>query len=227
MQQIPLQIPEILKYGIIGLGALLSVLTYFIITKEQNSTQERPKLIITIYVFMAFSIVLIIIGSFTETKKNYFSNTKSRILADSSIKSLSKNEKYDNFFLGTWKGKGNDLMNLGYRDTLNDGYTYDFNFTFSIDSVGRIHLDGTYTGTPKTSETPHLKPRKISGFCIRDGEFLRLIYDTHPQENDLSRGFGVMIFQFLPSNEDAKGFYCSRSAKTGALVDGKFILYKP
>lgn len=227
MQNISLELPEILKYGIIGLGALLGVLTYFIISKEQSSKQERPKLITTIYVFMAFSIALILIGAFTETQKKTYESSKSRIASDSTINILSQATKTDNFFLGTWKGKGGDLMNYGYRDTIKDGYTYDFNFTFSIDSIGRIYLEGTYTGTPKTPETPQLKPRVISGFCIKDGDFLRLIYDTHPQENDKSRGFGVMIFQFLPSNEDAKGFYCSRSAKTGALVNGKFILYKP
>ena len=227
MGNISLNIPEILKYGIIGLGALLGILAYFLITKEQNSSNERPKLITSIYVFMFFSIVLIVIGAVTETQKKIFDSKKARFASDSSINILSRTGNIDNFFLGTWKGKGKDLINYGYKDTLNDGYNYDFNFTFSIDSLNRIHLSGTYTGTPKTSSTPQLKPRKISGFCIKDGEFLRLLYDTHPQENDHSRGFGVMIFQFLPSNEDAKGFYCSRSAKTGAMVSGQFVLYKP
>jgi hypothetical protein len=40
MQSIPIQLPEILKYGIIGLGALLGVLTYFLISKEQGLMQR-------------------------------------------------------------------------------------------------------------------------------------------------------------------------------------------
>jgi len=69
MQQISLQLPQILKYGIIGLGALLGILTYFLISKEQSSRLDRPRLVTTIYVFMAFSIILILIGTFTETQK--------------------------------------------------------------------------------------------------------------------------------------------------------------
>jgi hypothetical protein len=219
------EIPEILKYGIIGLGALLAILTYFLISKEQNNNRERPKLISTIYIFMIFSLTLIVIGAFTERKGNA-EDVKVKGLTNSILDDLSKNHGKDNFFLGTWKGEGRDLVNYGYEDSLVDGYIYDFNFTFSIDTLNRIHMDGTYTGSPKSNNTPSLKPRKISGFCIKDGEYLRLIYDTHPQENDLSRGFGVMLFYFPPSNEDAKGFYCSRSAKTGALVNGIFTLHK-
>lgn len=226
MPTIPIELPEILKYGIIGLGALLAVLAYFLITKEQNSTNERPKLISSIYAYMVFSIALIIIGAVAETQKKSFDAKVARLASDSSVNSLSKAEKSDNFFLGTWKGTGKDLINYGYKDSLNDGYTYDFNFTFSIDTINRIHLEGTYTGIPKTPGTPALKPRFITGFCIKDNEYLRLVYDSHPQKNNLSRGFGVMIFQFLPSNEDAKGFYSARSAKTGALVNGAFVLYK-
>jgi len=149
------------------------------------------------------------------------------LASDSTINSLSKSEAKDNFFLGSWKGKAEDLMNYGQKDPIKDGYNYEFDFNFSIDSLERIYLEGTYIGTPKTPETPVLKPRFISGFCVKDGEFLRLLYDTHPQENDKSRGFGVMLFHFLPSNEDATGFFSSRSAKTGALVNGRFTLYKP
>ncbi|MFQ5770843.1 MAG: hypothetical protein ACE5HX_09925, partial [bacterium] len=62
----PANVVEILGYGVIGLGFLLAFLAYRLLGKEQNKDKPRPALIRAIYVFMAFSVVLSLIGFASE-----------------------------------------------------------------------------------------------------------------------------------------------------------------
>jgi|GEM_PF-2168501 len=58
--------PEILKYGIIGLGAILSFLAYLLLTQEQRKSAPRHQILTATYVFMTFSLVMIILGIFSD-----------------------------------------------------------------------------------------------------------------------------------------------------------------
>lgn len=58
--------PEILKYGIIGLGAILAFLSYLLLTQEQKKSEPRSQILTATYVFMTFSILLILLGIFSD-----------------------------------------------------------------------------------------------------------------------------------------------------------------
>lgn len=59
---LPFDIPEALKYGIIGFGAILSTFTFFLLRGEQQKKEPSGKMLRAIYVFMSFSILLILFG---------------------------------------------------------------------------------------------------------------------------------------------------------------------
>lgn len=57
---------EILSYGTIGLGFLLAFLAYRLLSKEQHKDEPRKSILGAINTFMAFSIVLCMIGFGSE-----------------------------------------------------------------------------------------------------------------------------------------------------------------
>jgi len=61
-----INIIEILSFGIIGLGFLLAFMAYRLLALEQNRARTRGNMLRAVYFFMAFSIVLSIIGFASE-----------------------------------------------------------------------------------------------------------------------------------------------------------------
>lgn len=58
---------ELLGYGAIGLGFMLAVLTYRLLSSEQSRDSEpRKKMLTSIYVFMSFSMTLTALGFVSE-----------------------------------------------------------------------------------------------------------------------------------------------------------------
>src|SRR5260370_25909522 len=49
---------KILSYGVLGLGFLLALLAYRLLTKEQGREFVRSEILRAIYVFMVFSLLL-------------------------------------------------------------------------------------------------------------------------------------------------------------------------
>jgi hypothetical protein len=132
----------------------------------------------------------------------------------------------ENLFLGTWKGKGNDLYNYGFANSSKEGYNYDLTFTFSMDSSQSINFNGEFSAILKTSGKTMILGRRIKGTCVKDGDILKGMYTVESENNDKMTGTGVLILQLLPSNKDVNGFYSSRSPVSGALVNGMFTLSK-
>ena len=64
-----------LKYGAIGLGAILAVLAYCLLGKEQEVTRPRRQVFIAIYGFMIFSLALVVGGLATELWKSEIKQT--------------------------------------------------------------------------------------------------------------------------------------------------------
>jgi hypothetical protein len=60
-------VAKVLSYGVIGLGFLLALLAYRLITKEQQREQVRPDVLRATYVFMAFSLTLCGAGLISES----------------------------------------------------------------------------------------------------------------------------------------------------------------
>lgn len=61
--------PEILRYGIIGLGAILAFLAYSLLIQEQRKPKPRRQILTATYIFMAFSLLLIGLGIFSDWSK--------------------------------------------------------------------------------------------------------------------------------------------------------------
>jgi hypothetical protein len=58
---------DILGFGIIGLGFLLALMAYRLLAREQGRARTRKNMLRAVYIFMAFSVVLIIIGFASES----------------------------------------------------------------------------------------------------------------------------------------------------------------
>lgn len=65
---------ELLSYGAIGLGCILAVLAYFLLKNEQKQKDIRGQMLTAIYVFMGFSVLLVLMGFVSE----YFQDSKLR-----------------------------------------------------------------------------------------------------------------------------------------------------
>ncbi len=61
-----LDIPEILKFGVIGLGFLLALLSFYLLRIEQKKDEHDKIVINSIRLFMLFSIIVLLIGLFSE-----------------------------------------------------------------------------------------------------------------------------------------------------------------
>lgn len=57
---------SILQIGVIGLGFLLAVLSYHLLTKEQKQDNPRPEILKSVYIFMFFSVVLCVVGIISQ-----------------------------------------------------------------------------------------------------------------------------------------------------------------
>jgi len=64
-----INVVDILQIGVIGLGFLLAVLAYHLLTKEQKQNPPRSVILNSIYVFMFFSVVLCVIGIFSQIER--------------------------------------------------------------------------------------------------------------------------------------------------------------
>ena len=61
---------KILGYGAIGLGCILALLSYRLLSKEQDLKKPRQNILTSIYAFMMFSLILCAIGFVSEYANN-------------------------------------------------------------------------------------------------------------------------------------------------------------
>lgn len=77
------QLSEYLKYGLIGFGAIVVVLAYYLLRAEQNKSPRKPSIINGLYAFMVLGVILVLFGLFTP---NTNSRQKSNIVVEGSNK---------------------------------------------------------------------------------------------------------------------------------------------
>ncbi len=87
--QLPFNVPEILQFGVVGLGAIMAILAYVLLKAEQARNQSRSRIIKAIYVFMAFAIALTILGLYSESEKNNGKGTIAITYNQSTIPNIS------------------------------------------------------------------------------------------------------------------------------------------
>lgn len=76
--QILQDIPQVLQYGIMGFGALLALFAYRLLNTEQKRPESpRPEILRSVHVFMAFSILLCVIGLVAQISDSRLDNNDS------------------------------------------------------------------------------------------------------------------------------------------------------
>jgi hypothetical protein len=69
-----LDVVKILSYGVIGLGFLLAFLAYRLLAQEQRREQVRSEALRSIYLFMAFAVVLCLVGILGQVVPNHIAS---------------------------------------------------------------------------------------------------------------------------------------------------------
>ncbi|USG60688.1 hypothetical protein NBZ79_16095 [Sneathiella marina] len=125
-----LEFTEILKLGFVGIAFLLAVLAFLLLRTEQGKDSPRPRMITSIYVFMAFSLILAGAALFLEARKTDTSDGeiitayKSKLskisgLIDAKLMHFLSNDSQDEFakeFATNWKNEMQDAKNKGLID---------------------------------------------------------------------------------------------------------------
>src|ERR1700736_1250149 len=65
-----IDVPQVLSYGVAGLGFLLASLACWLVSREQKKSAPDPKMLNAVYIFMAFSILVCLIELASELFKN-------------------------------------------------------------------------------------------------------------------------------------------------------------
>jgi hypothetical protein len=86
----PVDVFKILSYGVLGLGFLLALLAYRLLTQEQEKPTERPAMLRSIYIFMVFSLLLCRVGIIGQLIPNKADNQSSISPADTFWRSMHK-----------------------------------------------------------------------------------------------------------------------------------------
>jgi hypothetical protein len=71
---------QLLGYGIIGLGLVLAILAFRLLQSEQKQRIPRQPLLTAIYVFAAFSLLLVAAGIFAEMKHTQSTSNRAQSL---------------------------------------------------------------------------------------------------------------------------------------------------
>jgi hypothetical protein len=171
-----IDVPQILSYGVIGFGFLLAVLAYQLLTREQKKTAPAHSILIAIYVFMAFSIALCLIGLVADQHKSIRDDQPAAV-AESYVALSSNDEGGQNVMAedlhlsrrgNVLSGEGQDLddqkkswhyagylngayLVLAYRSTDPDGIGFGTFFLEQADSTKNLykgHLEGNSCAKP-------------------------------------------------------------------------------
>ena len=131
-----MSVVDILQIGVIGLGFLLAVLAYHLLTKEQKQNPPRGVILNSIYVFMFFSVALCVIGILSQAemfnggqKENNRSNQ-----GNSELKTERNNVLY-NYFVHSDNEDNIQLCNIS-----------EFKFSESKIDTDKIYIEGKITG---------------------------------------------------------------------------------
>jgi len=89
-----ISVVKILQIGVIGLGFLLAVLSYNLLTKEQKQNKPRTDILKSVYVFMSFSVVLCVIGIVSQL----FDLNERTIISSQSSSTFETNYILYNYF---------------------------------------------------------------------------------------------------------------------------------
>ena len=137
MEWTNLDVLKILQVGVIGLGFLLALLAYHLLTKEQTQETPRPDILKSIYVFMSFSVTLCVIGVASQLIGTGKGD------AHSEKEETTRERKYDSSFnihFVTMYEKGEAQLSSGGTLKYTEEKTHD-------GSLGNTSIRGNFSGT--------------------------------------------------------------------------------
>jgi hypothetical protein len=176
---------DALKYGTVGFGFLLALFSFWLLQTEQGKAHPRKEILNAIYIFMAFSIVLMVVGFFSESNKQPQSKS-----AD--IRTIPEAA-----FNGKWKLTGEDLdfapTNFKARNT------YDGDLELSA-----VNKNLSFSGKIATRKNNELKGiADFTGTGPISENQAAVFYDY---VNDRVAGFGTLFLQFDFAGLEADGY---------------------
>lgn len=160
-----LNVVEILQVGVIGLGFLLAVLAYHLLTKEQKQDTPRSVIINSIYVFMFFSIVLCVIGILSQNERfNDKQNGNNRLQVENSTPATNKNNILYSYF-----GYSDDENNIQLCNIS------EFVYSEKIINTDKIYIEGRING--KVTVDNKLIDFEHLAFGYKNQYYLKIIHD--------------------------------------------------
>lgn len=180
---------EALKYGLIGLGFLLALLSFWLLTSEQRKSQPRTRMLRSIYIFMGFSLLVLGFGLFAETPRSARSAV-GRVLPEET-------------FAGRWSVAGEDLDFPDTRFTARNTYRGEMDMSvsgstlsFTSDLETHNKQDDTLKGVARFAGQGPISNSQVSAY-----------YDY---TNERVAGFGTAFMQFDYAGKEAVAYLVFR-----------------
>jgi hypothetical protein len=196
-----LELTEALKYGLIGLGAILAILSFFLITKEQNKPEPRKQILNSVYMFMGFSVVLLLMGLVGETQKNANHNGRTmKVASGFEVGALN----------GEWHVNASDTPVGNNPDFKVPEYHYSGNFNI-IQNEDEVIFDGYLDRQRIGSDSVIVRRIKFKGNGPINNNYVGAQYYF---QDDRQNGFGTMLVMFNNDAASADAYMLFRPTTT-------------
>jgi len=205
---------DALKYGLIGLGAILAVLCFFLLNKEQSKARPRKKILTSIYIFMGFScliLVLGIVGQNDNSQKNLF-EPKSGFASGS--------------LDGKWKIQARDTSVFNNSDFKTPIFMYEGVFELK-ENKGEINYKG-FLLRKKIHDTTFNKDFEMQ-FEANGPLNNTYVAAQYYVKTERTNGLGTMLTKFNNAADSAVAYFLFRPSVTDisfGLVYGKLTRIK-
>jgi hypothetical protein len=125
---------DILRLGVIGLGFLLAYMTYQLILHEQQRDPPRKSILTICYGFMAFSIILCVMGFVTQITKGVGTMNPGGI--DSAAVKCDLNNRILSFFKNNYQSSNLSSPGeiIGEAKTISKRFLTEQNVTTSVNA---------------------------------------------------------------------------------------------
>lgn len=179
---------DALKYGLIGLGFLLALFSFWLLLSEQRKEHPRSQILTAIYVFMGFSCVLMGFGLFSESRQPQSKSADLRAIPEAA-------------FNGKWKLTGEDL---DFAPTsFKARNTYD-----GVLELSAVNKNLSFSGKIDTRRNQEVKGvGDFTGNGPISGNQAAVFYDY---VNERVAGFGTAFIQFDFAGKEADGYLIFR-----------------
>ena len=195
-----LQLTDALKYGFIGLGAVLAILSYFLITKEQKKAKPSKQILGAVYVFMFFSVLLMvlgIVGNNSTKKETHIIDIKSGFS--------------EGALNGTWNLRAMDTTVMNNRDFKSPTFGYAGKFDLS-EKNGEIYFKGTMQR--KTLQLVDTLSEDVLQFEAHGPINNNYVSAQYYIKDLRSNGFGCILVRFNNAGNSAVVYFLYRPSRS-------------